>query len=255
LLRFFDHYLMGRPTGLEAEARVHYFALHGEAWHAAEAWPPVAGGTRFHLSPEATLAPAAPAETGSDTMRADFARGTGNGTRYERIAGINSTIYHADWAARQAPMPCWTSAPLDTAMELTGHGIADLWLASSEPDAAIFVYLSEVEPDGTVRYVTEGLLRALHRAESPAPDTYRTTWPFRSFRREDARPLIPGEAEHIRVPLLPISWVFDKGSRIRLSVAGADADHCVQVPHGRPPVLTILRGGAQASALDLPMRP
>ena len=140
-------------------------------------------------------------------------------------------------------------------MELTGHGIADLWLASSEPDAAIFVYLSEVEPDGTVRYVTEGLLRALHRAESPAPDTYRTTWPFRSFRREDARPLIPGEAEHIRVPLLPISWVFGKGSRIRLSVAGADADHCVQVPHGRPPVLTILRGGAQASALDLPMRP
>ena len=136
-----------------------------------------------------------------------------------------------------------------------GHGLADLWLESNEPDAAIFVYVSEVEADGTVRYVTEGLLRALHRKESAAPDTYRTTWPFRSFRREDIAPLVPGRAERIRIPLLPISWVFAKGSRIRLSIAGADAEHCVQVPHGRPPRLTILRGGETASALELPLRP
>jgi predicted acyl esterase len=109
--------------------------------------------------------------------------------------------------------------------------------------------------DGTLRYVTEGLLRALHRKENSPPATYRTTWPFRSFRRADAAPLVPGEAERIRIPLLPISWVFRAGSRIRLSLAGADADHCVQVPHGRPPVLSILQGGAQASALDLPLRP
>jgi hypothetical protein len=33
-----------------------------------------------------------------------------------------------------------------------------------------------------------------------------------------------------------------------------DADHCVQVPHGRPPELTLLRGGERASALELPLR-
>jgi putative CocE/NonD family hydrolase len=254
LLRFFDHYLAGRDTGLQDERRVHYFALHGESWHADDSWPPVPTTTRLHLGPAATLAAAPPAEAGQDTMRADFSRGTGDGTRYERIAGINSTTYHADWAARVAPMVGWTSAPLDADMEFTGHGIADLWIASSEPDAAIFAYLSEIEADGTPRYVTEGLLRALHRKESPAPAEYRTTWPFRSFRREDARPLVPGQPERIRIPLLPIGWVFRKGSRIRLSLAGADADHCVQVPHGRPPVLTILRGGDRASALDLPLR-
>lgn len=254
VVRFFDHYLMARATGLEAEARIHYFSLHGEEWRDAAAWPPVGTAARLHLAPDATLADAAPHEPGSDAVQADFSLGSGNGTRYERIAGINSTTYHADWADRAAPLACWTSLPLDADMELTGHGLADLWLASSEPDASIFVYLSEVEADGSVRYVTEGLLRALHRKESPAPDRYRTTWPFRSYRREDAAPLVPGQAERIRIPLLPISWVFRKGSRIRLSMAGADADHCVQVPHGRPPRFTLLRGGDRASALDLPLR-
>ena len=106
-----------------------------------------------------------------------------------------------------------------------------------------------------MRYVTEGLLRALFRAEAPPPPEYRAAWPWRRFRRADAAPLVPGQAERVRVPLLPVSWVFAAGSRIRLSLAGTDADHVGQVPHGRPPVLTVHRGGAQASALDLPLRP
>jgi putative CocE/NonD family hydrolase len=254
VLRFFDHYLLRRDTGLEAEAPVHYFSLHAEEWRAAAAWPPVATIQRLYLAADGALAEAAGA-IGQDQARADFAWGSGNGTRYERIAGINSTTYYPDWAAREALLAGWSSAPLEQDMELTGHGLADLWLQSSEPDAALFVYLSEVEADGTIRYVTEGLLRALHRHETPAPEAYRTTWPFRSFHRQDAAPLVPGQAERIRIPLLPTSWVFRQGSRIRLSISGADADHAAQVPHGRPPCLTLLRGGDQASALELPLRP
>jgi hypothetical protein len=253
LLRFLDEYLMGRDTGLRAEARIHFFALHAEEWRAAESWPPIRGTDRLYLGPDATLTtdPGAP---GTDETRADFAAGTGHGTRYERIAGINSTTYYPDWAERSANMLSWTSAILAAAQELQGHAIADLWITSSEPDAALFVYLSEVDGDGTVRYVTEGLLRALHRKESPAPDTYRTTWPFRSFRRADAAPLTPGEPTRLRIPLLPTAWTFRAGSRIRLSLAGADADHCVQVPHGRPPLLGVLRGGDRASSIELPLK-
>jgi len=127
-----------------------------------------------------------------------------------------------------------------------------LWLASSEPDAAVFVYLAEVEPDGTSRYVTEGVLRAIHRAEAPAPRNYRTTWPWRSFARTAARPMPPGEPQLLRFALLPTAWRFAKGSRLRLSIAAADADHFAQTPHGRPPVLTVLSGGERASLLELP---
>ncbi len=62
-----------------------------------------------------------------------------------------------------------------------------------------------------------------------------------------------GEPQLLRFALLPIAWRFAKGSRLRLSIAGADADHFVQAPHGRPPVLTVLSGGAQATMLELPV--
>ena len=139
----------------------------------------------------------------------------------------------------------WDSEPFTEATTITGHALVDLTLASSEPDAALFVYLSEIEQDGRARYITEGLLRALHRAEAPCPPAYRTSWPFRTFARADARPLVPGRFERIRIPCLPVSWQFAAGSRLRVSIAGTDADHCGQVPHGRPPALTLDLAGCR----------
>jgi putative CocE/NonD family hydrolase len=253
VLRFFDTYLMGLDTGLKDEAPIHYFALHAEEWRAAQSWPPIAGNETLFLAPEGRLGETPP-DAGSERYQVDFTTGTGAGTRYERIAGVDSREYYPDWQGRGERMLSYTTQPLAEDLELAGHGLADLWLSSSEPDAALFVYLTEVEADGTERYVTEGLLRALHRREAPAADTYATTWPFRSFARADARPLRPGQVERIRIPFLPVAWRFPAGSRIRLSIAGADCDHCGQVPHGRPPLLTISHGALQASALELPLR-
>jgi uncharacterized protein len=252
VLRFFDTYLLGRDTGLKDEAPIHYYAVHAEEWRAAQAWPPVETQTRFFLGANGHLADAAP-HAGSDEYQVDFTIGTGAETRYERIAGLDSRNYYADWQGRTAKMLSFTSATLDQAMELAGHGLADLYLTGSERDLALFVYLTEVEAGGRERYVTEGLLRALHRKEQPAPKTYRTTWPFRSFSRADASPLVPGALERIRVPLLPVAWRFSAGSRVRFSIAGADDDHCAQVPHGRPPLIRLLWGGSSASVLELPM--
>ncbi|TPG44286.1 CocE/NonD family hydrolase [Roseomonas nepalensis] len=253
LLRFFDHYLLRRSTGYEVEARVHYFSIHAECWQEAGSWPPIDQTRRWHLAPAGLESKAGVA--GRDAFQLDFTTSSGNQTRYERLAAIDTTTYYADWGERAVRLPSWTSEPMEADMELTGHGVVDLRIESSEPDASIFAYLSEVEADGTVRYVTEGLLRALHRKESSPPERYRTAWPSRSFARRDAAPLVPGQAERLRIPLLPTSWMIKAGSRLRLSIAGADAGHCVQVPHGRPPILTILYGGDNGSALDLPMRP
>ncbi|KWV58673.1 hydrolase [Bradyrhizobium macuxiense] len=252
VLRFFDTYLMGLDTRLRDEAPVHYFSVHAEEWRAAKSWPPIEAQQSFFLAPDGQLAKAAPS-AGEDHQQVDFTLGTGTQTRYERIAGIDSREYYADWQGRTARMLSYTSEPLETAAELAGHGLVELWLSASERDAALFIYLTEVEADGSERYVTEGLLRALHRKEQTAPDAYRTTWPFRSFTRADAAPLHSGVVERIRIPFLPVAWRFSTGSRIRLSIAGADDDHCGQVPHGRPPLLTIFRGGASASRLELPL--
>jgi uncharacterized protein len=54
-----------------------------------------------------------------------------------------------------------------------------------------------------------------------------------------------GEPQLLRFALLPTG--------IRLSLAGGDADHFVQTPHGRPPLITLLSGGERASVLELPV--
>jgi len=252
VLRFFDQYLAGLDTGLEDEEPIHYFAAHAEEWRSAPSWPPVSGSRRFYTAPGGQLSVARPNAGTSDERRADFTAGSGTQTRYERIAGIDATNYYNDWPAREAKLLSFTTDALAEPLEIAGHPVVSLWLASSEPDAAVFAYLSEIEADGTVRYVTEGMLRAIHRAEAPCPRDYRTTWPYRTFARKDMTPMPIGEPQLLKFALLPIAWRFARGSRLRLSIAGADADHFVQTPHGRPPLLQVKSGGAPATMIELP---
>lgn len=253
VLRFFDEYLQARDTGLRGEAPVHYFTMHGEEWRAAQAWPPLAQTRSFFLAAGGRLAAEA-GPPGIDLHRVDLAQGTGTHTRHERLAAVDTREYYPDWDGRDAGMLRYDSGPLTRDVEMSGHPVVTLWVESSEGDAAVFVYLSEVEADGRVRYVTEGVLRALHRREAPAPRFERRTWPYRTFTRADAAPMPRGRAAPLRFGLLPTSWLFKAGSRIRLAIAGADADHYVQTPHGRPPVLTVHHGRAFPSAIELPWR-
>lgn len=253
VLRFFDQHLAGRATGLDREDPIHYFAVHAEEWRAAKSWPPVSGRRRFYTAPDGHLTEARSNDATSDVYRADFTAGSGSQTRYERIAGIDATNYYNDWPQREAKLLGFTTPPLEAPLEIAGHPVVSLWLASSEPDAAVFAYLSAIEADGTVRYVTEGVLRAIHRAEAPAPRAYRTTWPWRTFARKHIERMPIGVPQLFRFAMLPIAWRFTQGSQIRLSIAGADADHFVQTPHGRPPTFTLMSGAEQASMIELPV--
>ncbi len=253
VLRFFDAYLAGRKTGLGDEAPIHYFTMHQQAWHAAAAWPPLPETRRLYLADGNELTNTVPT-TGTDRHRADFAAGTGTKTRYERLAALNTTEYYPDWAGPVARMLSYDLPPLDHDVEVSGHPVVTIWLAADQADATLFAYLSEVEADGRVRYITEGVLRALHRAEAACPRYEQQTWPYHPFTRAAAAPLTKGKVERLRFALLPTSWQLRAGSRLRLSLAGADVDHYVQLPHGRPPTLTIHHGGDHASSIELPWR-
>ncbi len=253
LLRFVDHYVMGHDTGLEREAPIHYFTIDEERWHSASTWPPHAASTTMFLSSDNAL-DEAPGSAAADRHRVDFSMGTGANTRYGRLAAFDIRDYYADWSGRDARMLCYTSAALPQDRELTGHPCVTLHLDASEADAGVHVYLEDVAPGGSCRYITEGMLRALHRKESAAPMHHRVVGPYHSFRRDDAAPLVPGEVATLRISMLPISWRVRAGHRLRIAIAGADVDNFGQVPHGRPPVLAIHRGGDRASSIDLPLR-
>ncbi|AXS40082.1 CocE/NonD family hydrolase [Breoghania sp. L-A4] len=237
VLRFFDTYLLGADTGLKTEPAVSYYRLHEERWGEAETWPPRT--SEVQLFPAAHGALATKQADGQAAYQVDPTLGTGSQTRYERIAGMDSRDYYHDWQGRTARMLSWDSPPLEAPLAFAGHAVLDLAAAFDAPDAGLFVYLSEVEADGSERYVSEGVLRALFRQETEAPETIRITWPYRDFHRESASPLPLGEVLSIRVALLPTAWVFQAGSKLRLSISGADKDHFKKVPHGKPPRITV----------------
>ena len=263
ILRFFDEYLLGLDTGIRDEDPIHYYTLHAERWDSSSNWPPdsemlvlelESGGELRRSSASSAREVDSKHEKQHDgpllDYAVDFAVGTGTNTRYERIAGKAPSSYYSDWQGRTDTHLCFESEELSQPVEICGHVTASILLSTDQPDANLFVYLTEVESDGTERYVTEGLLRLLHRAESANPPAIASSWPYRSFREEDAVPFEPGTLDRIRIPLLPTAWRFAAGSTIRLSIAGSDSDHATQNPHGRPPRLSIAVDGA--STVELP---
>lgn len=254
VLRFFDEHLAGMDTGLRDEAPVHFHTVRDEKWQAATTWPPHEAKTRLYLAEDGVLASQASREASVAPYKVSYSIGTGRHSRFERLGALAVLDYYDDWNGREDRMLTFGTAPFAKETELTGHATVQLRVSTSEHDAGLFVYLSEVDAEGRSWYITEGLLRLLHRAEGQPPAAYPATWPWRSFRRDAAKHMQPGVPETVRFALLPVSWKLKAGSRLRVAIAGGDADHFAQVPQGRPPRLEFTLGGEHGSFIDLPLR-
>jgi putative CocE/NonD family hydrolase len=252
LLAFADGRTAGRASLLD-DAPIHYFTMGEQRWHATKSWPVQNRPTRLYLSDGGRLA-AAP-QPGEVPVRylIDFTATTGGQTRYDTLLGHRLRTPYAKRAERDAQLVIHDGAPLAHDMEVTGHPIAHVRLATTATDGAVFAYLEDVWPDGRVTWVTDGQLRLLHRASATYPAATWAAGPPRSYRRADAKPMVPGEAEDIVFELLPTSYLFKAGHRIRLAIAGADKDHFARIPAdpAEAPELTIARGGA--SWVELPV--
>ena len=249
---FFDQTLKsGAPA---PQKLLHYFTVAEEAWKSTPVWPPEGFSTeRWHFAADHQLAREAPASEGADTYEVDFAATTGTHNRWHTPDGMTPVVY-ADRAREDRRLLTYTSTPLDVDVELTGHAVLTLHVASSVEDCAFFVYLEEVDPRGRVTYLTEGQLRGLHRRLSGSAPPYVTPVPYRSFRREDAWPLVPGEVATLTFGLLPISVLIRRGSRLRVALAGADADSFARIPAEGRASWRVLRGPEHPSCIDLPVK-
>lgn len=254
VLRFFDKHLKGIESGIDDEAPVHYFTMGAECWRAAESWPPEATETSLYFAGGNSLSNEAPnTEDAADAYQADYNCRTGMHTRYDRLYIANVETYYDDWDGREDRMLSYTGQPLTEDTEVTGHAVVDLHFTCSERDGCFFVYLSDVTPEGKSLYVTEGVFRALHRKEGKNPPTVPATGPVHSYSMADAEHLVPGEPASVSFELLPTSYLFRAGHRIRVSVASADSDHFTRIPDGRPPAFTFFRTRARPSMLRLPV--
>lgn len=264
-LRWYDHWLKGIDTGIMAVDPIKYYTIGappGKAWRTAREWPLASAVQNlyyFSAQPSESIAsiydrslePQPPASaSGHDDYRVDYTTTSGKTSRWAH--GYGQPFGYPDRTADDARALTYTSKPLAADLEVTGHPVVHLWLSSSASDGDVFVYLECVEPDGTSNYVTEGNLRASHRALGAAPHRYLGL-PYRSGFAEDVHPLPRGEPVELVFDLHPTSRVFKRGSRIRVAVTCADADNVRTEELSPRPTVTVHRTAKHPSGIVLPV--
>jgi putative CocE/NonD family hydrolase len=256
LLAFFDGWLKTGGPAPDTSRLITYYTMGAGEWSTTDVWPPEGFEPRtWYFGADGTLLPAAPTTAaGEDTYTVDFEATTGTRNRWYTNGGAGDVVY-PDRAEEDAKLLTYTSAPMETDVEITGHPVVTLHVASTASDGAFIVYLEDVAPDGRVTYITEGQLRGVMRRVSDEPPLYWKAGPHHSELREDAAPLVPGEVAEIAFELWATSVLIEEGHRIRIAVAGADADTFLRYPRdGSVPTLSVQRNAVHASRIELPMR-
>jgi putative CocE/NonD family hydrolase len=253
LIAFFDRHL--KDQGAQPPERdITYYVLGEGVWKTTATWPPAGiSFQHWYFGANGLLTTTAPAgQTEADDYTVDFTATSGTANRWHTQLGGGDVVY-PDRAAEDKKLLSYTSEPMKRDVEITGSPVVTLYINSSEKDGAFHIYLEDVAPDGRVTYITEGILRVIHRNVSADVPPYRMLGPYHSFRRADSAPLVRGQVATVPVQLYATSVLIHNGHRIRVSVAGHDASLFARYPAEGTPMLKVQRNSVYASHIDLPM--
>jgi putative CocE/NonD family hydrolase len=254
ILRLMDQHFHGIDSHLP-ERILFYYTMGEETWKSTTVWPlPNTRKRIWHLDNAHTLSKHAAEEGGKDDYQVDFEVTTGEQNRWWTEMG-GGPITYGDRAEPDHKLLVYNSTPLEEDTEITGYPVVNLYVTSTEEDGAFFVYLEDIDPEGKVTYITEGMLRAMHRKVSTEEPPYKVFGPYHTYQRMDGAPLVPGEVAELRFALMPTSVLIRKGHRIRLAIACADKDTFQRVPDSGDPAIQVHFGGNFASSLELPVVP
>jgi len=241
--RFFDFHLKGIDTGIERDPPIHYFVTGADEWRSSAVWP---------LAQSAQV----PFALGANGL----VQGKGSARPFKRAFPVDYAVTCAECGFGPFAQPghiagqglSLAGKPLAGAVEVTGHGLADVWIAADTLDANLFVYLEDVAPDGTIKVVTEGRLKASLRKPGTAPWTLPGLPWHRAFA-EDVQPLQPGVPVRLQFDLMPTSYVFAKGHRIQFTFTGSDYRERARDLQSQPAAITLISDKAHPSTISLPV--
>ncbi|MEM9163178.1 MAG: CocE/NonD family hydrolase [Cyanobacteria bacterium P01_F01_bin.4] len=201
-IRWFDHFLKGKDTGLRDEPPVHLFEMGTNQWRSFETWPQSEPLT-YHLTSH-----------GLASMREDDGHLVPKSKIQNPKSKIPDTFVHDPWR----PVPAlgghvsfpagsfershmdgrsdvltYTTGLLETDLSIAGEVAVTLECQADAMSYDLCAVLSRVQPDGTVYNLTQGYVRI-----ELAADT-----------------------ETVKIPLQPTCFCLKAGQALRLSISAA----------------------------------
>lgn len=237
-LRWWDHWLKGRDTGILKEPRRMVFMRTGHApgtdlaalpgyWRCSNEWP-VEGATTRRFFPQ----------SGKALNLSPSSQPLADSLRYRAGAGMMAGGWWGeqtgDMSADDAHSLVYDSAPLTQAVEIMGMPKVQLVVAADAPFYQWSVRLEDVAPDGRVSLISGAAIN-----------------PSQRFSRLQPEALVPGQPTTLSATIHFTTWRFKPGHRIRIAVSNAQFPMIWPTPTAG---VTQLYSGAQ-TWLDLPVVP
>lgn len=201
MIRWFDHWLKGKPNGVMAEPTVRYYVMGANVWRSRDDWDVPAKATSYFLREDGGLSKSASsAKHGSTSYVSDP----------KNPMQIPGRAFPGARDARpfetQKEVRTFTTNPLTEPVEWTGRVHVELKVSSTAKDTDFIVRVSDVHPDGRSILIVDYPWRARYRE---------------GFEKEKL--LTPGKVETVAFPVGWMSQVFRPGHRIRVTVASTGA--------------------------------
>lgn len=265
-LRWYDYHLKGIDNGIMKEDPIVYYTMSSSGkggWRTSKEWPlPEQKPMRFYFGPELAKHPQfvhqgslriqPPTSSGKDLYTVDYTTTSGPGSRWNNGAG--GDFHYPDMTTNDQKGLTYTTPPLTADLEVTGHPVVSVTVSSPVEDLDLFVYLEDVNEQGYSRYITEGSLRASSRNETKL--LYDNLGlPFHRGNQSDKQPLPLNKPTEMKISLLPTSYIFEEGHRIRITITGADADNALTEVITPSPTITMWRSQDHPSYVELPVIP
>lgn len=241
-IRYFERECDEESNVAEHPPQIHYFMMGEEKWRTTAQWPPAGVRTQeLFVCNGGTLAPTQPSAADTSVYRVDPKASTGRGNRW--YTELARPVRYGNRRRADQRTIHWTGDALAQDIEIVGHPKARLFISLNQPDAAFFVYLEFVSRDGSVHYITDGVLRAIHAGAHPTP----------TYCRENTSEWTPGEIHEVSIRMYPTAIRVPAGSRIRLALAGADADTFAAISTDSDLTFTVHHGPETPTHIELPV--
>jgi putative CocE/NonD family hydrolase len=228
-LRWFDRWLKDSSQPEKAPP-VRIFVMGINQWRDEEEWPLVrARGVKYYLGPDGQLGSKPDAHSAPDSFIYDPRNPV---PTMGGAVCCDPRVF--PWGPldqrpveKRRDVLVYSTAPLASAVEVTGPVKVVLRVASNAPDTDFTAKLVDVFPDGNARNLTDGILRMRYRDSLETPKL-----------------MTPGEVYKVTIDAGVTSNVFLAGHRIRLEISSSNFPRFDRNPNTGGPV-------ADAGARDI----